>query len=72
MVANLIKVGPKSRAAPGPICYGLGGTEATIADADEIGRKSIVKNNVFVGAERISKKKKRGTTLSRLLERRCV
>src|SRR5690606_14516179 len=33
--AGLIRVGPESAgAAPGPICYGRGGTEPTISDAN--------------------------------------
>jgi len=32
---GLLKVGPKSAgASPGPACYGLGGTDATVTDAD--------------------------------------
>ena len=32
---GLLKVGPRSAgAAPGPACYGFGGTEATVTDAD--------------------------------------
>jgi len=34
---GLIKVGPQGAgASPGPICYGLGGTEVTVSDADLI------------------------------------
>ena len=34
-VANALRVGPESAgAAPGPVCYGLGGTEPTITDAN--------------------------------------
>jgi len=32
---NLLQVGPQSAGAdPGPVCYGLGGTEPTVTDAD--------------------------------------
>ncbi len=34
---GLLKVGPESAGAdPGPACYGLGGTEATVTDADAV------------------------------------
>ena len=34
-VGNALRVGPESAgAAPGPVCYGLGGTEPTITDAN--------------------------------------
>jgi N-methylhydantoinase A len=33
--SGLMKVGPRSAgASPGPVCYGLGGTEPTVTDAD--------------------------------------
>src|ERR1700716_1432390 len=33
--SGLMKVGPRSAGAkPGPVCYGLGGTEPTVTDAD--------------------------------------
>ncbi|MBI5445294.1 MAG: hydantoinase/oxoprolinase family protein [Deltaproteobacteria bacterium] len=33
--AGMLRVGPRSAgASPGPACYGLGGTEATVTDAD--------------------------------------
>ncbi len=36
-LTNLLRVGPKSAAAfPGPACYGFGGTEATVTDADMV------------------------------------
>jgi N-methylhydantoinase A len=35
--AGLLKVGPEGAGAkPGPVCYGLGGTEPTVSDADLI------------------------------------
>src|SRR5579871_3312916 len=35
--AGLLKVGPQGAGAqPGPVCYGLGGTEPTVSDADLI------------------------------------
>jgi N-methylhydantoinase A len=34
-LTGLLRVGPKSAGAlPGPACYGFGGTEATVTDAD--------------------------------------
>ncbi len=34
---GLMKVGPRSAGAvPGPVCYGLGGTEATVSDANVV------------------------------------
>src|SRR5213079_275155 len=34
-VANALKVGPRSSGAvPGPACYGIGGTEPTVTDAN--------------------------------------
>src|SRR4051812_12428206 len=36
-IGNALRVGPESAgAAPGPVCYGLGGTEPTITDANLI------------------------------------
>jgi N-methylhydantoinase A len=36
-VGNALRVGPKSAgAAPGPVCYGLGGSEPTVTDANLI------------------------------------
>jgi N-methylhydantoinase A len=36
-VTNILKVGPQSAGAmPGPACYGMGGTEPTVTDADLI------------------------------------
>jgi N-methylhydantoinase A len=36
-VGNALRVGPESAgAAPGPVCYGLGGTEPTVTDANLI------------------------------------
>ena len=35
MTRGLLQVGPESAAAhPGPVCYGFGGTRATVTDAD--------------------------------------
>jgi len=37
--SGLMKVGPRSAGAkPGPVCYGLGGTEPTVTDADLVAR----------------------------------
>jgi N-methylhydantoinase A len=36
-VAKALRVGPKSAEAdPGPVCYGKGGTEPTVTDADVV------------------------------------
>ncbi|HBY98008.1 MAG TPA: hypothetical protein DEP84_29375 [Chloroflexi bacterium] len=36
-VTNLLKVGPRSAGAePGPVCYGAGGTEPTVTDANVV------------------------------------
>src|SRR5919204_1985318 len=47
---NALRVGPESAgAAPGPVCYGLGGTEPTITDANLIlGRLGVDR---FLGGE---------------------
>src|SRR5208337_4686064 len=37
LLKNLVQVGPKSAGSmPGPACYGLGGTEPTVTDADVV------------------------------------
>src|SRR5947209_13696106 len=49
-VANALKVGPRSAGAvPGPACYGVGGTEATVTDANLVlGRLNAER---FLGGE---------------------
>lgn len=45
---GLLKVGPQGAGAkPGPVCYGLGGTEPTVADADLI--LGYLNENYFLG-----------------------
>jgi N-methylhydantoinase A/acetophenone carboxylase len=37
LLGNKLEVGPQSAGAlPGPACYGLGGTEPTVTDADVV------------------------------------
>src|SRR5580704_12821676 len=44
------KVGPESAGArPGPACYGLGGTRATVTDADVV--LGIIDPNTFLGGK---------------------
>ncbi len=49
-LGNALRVGPESAgAAPGPVCYGLGGTEPTITDANLVlGRLGVDR---FLGGE---------------------
>ena len=53
--AGLLEVGPESAGAdPGPICYGQGGTEPTISDANLLlGRLNTDKLNAIEGGVRI-------------------
>lgn len=45
---NLIKVGPESASSkPGPVCYGLGGTEPTVTDANLV--LGYLDPNAFLG-----------------------
>ncbi|MBL1420545.1 MAG: hydantoinase/oxoprolinase family protein [Alphaproteobacteria bacterium] len=47
---NTLKVGPKSAgASPGPVCYGLGGTEPTVTDAKLI--TGVLDAENFAGGE---------------------
>jgi N-methylhydantoinase A len=47
---GLIKVGPQSAAAkPGPACYGKGGTEATVTDANVV--LGIIDPDYFLGGQ---------------------
>ena len=49
--SRTMKVGPRSAGAePGPMCYGLGGTEPTVTDADVV--LGIVNPNRFLGGRR--------------------
>ncbi len=49
---NNLHVGPRSAGAvPGPACYGLGGTEPTITDADVV--LGIVNPDYFLGGRRV-------------------
>ncbi|MGB3832673.1 MAG: hydantoinase/oxoprolinase family protein [Mesorhizobium sp.] len=53
MAGGLLKVGPESAGSiPGPICYGQGGTEPTVADANAVlGRIDIERIRPGAGAE---------------------
>ncbi|HME42888.1 MAG TPA: hydantoinase/oxoprolinase family protein [Syntrophorhabdales bacterium] len=52
---NTLRVGPKSAGAdPGPACYGLGGEEATVTDADVI--LGYISPDFFLGGEMPLKK----------------
>lgn len=49
-VTNTLRVGPKSAGAdPGPACYGIGGEEATVTDADVI--LGYISPDYFLGGE---------------------
>jgi N-methylhydantoinase A len=49
--SRTMKVGPRSAGAePGPMCYGLGGTDPTVTDADVV--LGIVNPNRFLGGRR--------------------
>jgi N-methylhydantoinase A len=49
-VTNTLRVGPKSAGAdPGPACYGIGGVEATVTDADVV--LGYVSPDYFLGGE---------------------
>ena len=48
---GLLKVGPEGAgASPGPVCYGLGGTEPTVSDADLI--LGYLNQDYFLGGRR--------------------
>ena len=53
--SNLLKVGPKGAGAnPGPVCYGLGGSEPTVSDADLV--LGYLNEEYFLGGKmRLSK-----------------
>ena len=53
--SNLLKVGPKGAGAdPGPVCYGLGGDEPTVSDADLV--LGYLNEDYFLGGKmRLSK-----------------
>jgi N-methylhydantoinase A len=47
---HLLKVGPQGAGAkPGPVCYGLGGTEPTVSDADLV--LGYLNENYFLGGQ---------------------
>jgi N-methylhydantoinase A len=49
--SGTMKVGPRSASAePGPICYGLGGTQPTVTDADVV--MGVVNPDTFLGGRR--------------------
>jgi len=49
-VTNTLRVGPRSAGAdPGPACYGIGGDEATVTDADVI--LGYISPDYFLGGE---------------------
>lgn len=49
--SNTMKVGPRSAGAePGPICYGAGGTEPTVTDADVV--LGFINPEAFLGGRR--------------------
>jgi N-methylhydantoinase A len=49
--SDTIKVGPRSAGAvPGPMCYGLGGTEPTVTDADIV--LGVINPERFLGGRR--------------------
>ncbi|MEA2201849.1 MAG: N-methylhydantoinase [Solirubrobacteraceae bacterium] len=49
--SGTMKVGPRSAGAdPGPLCYGLGGTEPTVTDADVV--LGIINPDNFLGGRR--------------------
>lgn len=55
--SRLLKVGPQGAGAePGPVCYGLGGTEPTVSDADLI--LGYLNENYFLGGRLTLDKKK--------------
>lgn len=55
--SGLLKVGPTGAGArPGPVCYGLGGTEPTVADADLV-LGYLNENYFFGGRMRLDKER---------------
>ena len=65
---GLLKVGPDSSGAdPGPVCYGQGGTEATVTDADLV--LGYLDPDYFLGGKMPLDTKQARQALSRLAER---
>src|SRR5262252_3530182 len=65
---GLLKVGPDSSGAdPGPVCYGQGGTEATVTDADLV--LGYLDPDYFLGGKMRLDTKQARQALSRLAER---
>jgi N-methylhydantoinase A len=64
---GLLKVGPDSSGAdPGPVCYGQGGTEATVTDADLV--LGYLDPDYFLGGKMRLDTKQARQALSRLAE----
>ncbi len=64
---GLLKVGPDSSGAdPGPVCYGQGGTEATVTDADLV--LGYLDPDYFLGGKMRLDTKRARQALSRLAE----
>ena len=64
---GLLKVGPDSSGAdPGPVCYGQGGTEATVTDADLV--LGYLDPDYFLGGNMRLDTKRARQALSRLAE----
>src|SRR5262249_56992753 len=64
---GLLKVGPDSSGAdPGPVCYGQGGTEATVTDADLV--LGYLDPDYFLGGKMPLDTKRARQALSRLAE----
>jgi len=62
---GLLKVGPDSSGAdPGPVCYGLGGTEPTVTDADLV--LGYLDADYFLGGKRQLEVEGARTALARL------
>jgi N-methylhydantoinase A len=60
-----LRVGPRSAAAvPGPACYGQGGTEATVTDADLL--LGIINETSFLGGRKPLRRSLAADALSRL------
>ncbi len=65
---GLLKVGPQSAGSvPGPACYGLGGTDATVTDADLV--LGYIDADSFLGGEMTLRKDLAEEAIGRLGER---
>jgi N-methylhydantoinase A/oxoprolinase/acetone carboxylase beta subunit len=63
-VTKTLHVGPRSaESVPGPICYGLGGTEATVTDADVVLNR--IPSDYFMGGLRKLKREEALSTISK-------